>query len=67
MFVPTSGGYSPRIRDNIRNFSWYGRFVSEAFRGKREPLIVSFSDKVGVLLIFWMVKSVCLEKYREIF
>ena len=52
----------------IKSVISLGRFVFPKLSLISEPLIVSFSDKVGVLLIFWMVKSVCLEeKYREIF
>ena len=66
MFVPTSGGYSSRIRDNtVISLGMEGLFPKLSVVS--EPLIVLFSDTVGVLLIFWMVKSVCLEKYWEIF
>ena len=39
-----------------------GRFVFLKILLISEPLIISFSDKVGVLLIFWMLKSVFLEE-----
>ena len=40
----------------------YGRFVFPKLFLMNEPLIISCSDKVGALLIFWMIKSVFLEE-----
>ena len=40
----------------------FERFVFRKLSVINERLMISFSDKVGVLLIFWMVKSVYSEE-----